>query len=88
MECQLTLLIEKLLVFLFFLLILIDVFRPFPGYKTVRLIKKQTQSGREYYYCFADFENSIQSTIALNTLQVNFIYSFSLIVLIKNIGNV
>lgn len=45
------------------------VFRPFPGFQEVRLIKKETKSGRQFYFCFVDFENSYQSTIAINTLQ-------------------
>ena len=47
-----------------------DVFRPFPGFQEVRLIRKETKGGREFYFCFVDFENSLQSTIAMNTLQV------------------
>jgi hypothetical protein len=35
----------------------------------VRLIRKKTKTGREFYFCFVDFENSLQSTIALKTLQ-------------------
>ena len=46
-----------------------DIFRPFPGFQCIRLIKKTTMSGREYLLCFVDFENVLQSTIALNTLQ-------------------
>ena len=45
------------------------IFRPFPGFIDVRLIKKQAPSGRVYYYCFIDFKNPLQATIALNTLQ-------------------
>lgn len=45
------------------------IFRPFPGFQSVRLIPKKTKSGREFFLCFVDFENSLQSTIALNTLQ-------------------
>jgi len=45
-----------------------DIFRPFPGFVTVRLIKKKSDTGREFYYCFIDFENSLQATIALKTL--------------------
>ena len=47
-----------------------DVFRPFPGYIEVRLIKKEAKSGRSYALCFVDFENPLQATIALHTLQV------------------
>ena len=63
--------------------VLQDVFRPFPGYIEVRLIKKETKSGRQFYLCFVDFENPLQATIALHTLQVssplNFVSKFSLL---------
>ncbi|KAL4510132.1 hypothetical protein ABPG72_010325 [Tetrahymena utriculariae] len=45
------------------------IFRPFPGFQAVRLIRKRTQAGREFYFCFVDFESALQSTIALKTLQ-------------------
>lgn len=48
----------------------LDVFRPFPGYICARLISKETKSGRKYYYCFVDFENSVQASICMQTLQV------------------
>jgi len=35
----------------------LDIFRPFPGFQCIRLIKKTTMSGREYLLCFIDFEN-------------------------------
>lgn len=44
------------------------IFRPFPGYKSLRLIQK-TKNGQNTILCFADFENSLQSTICINTLQ-------------------
>jgi len=46
-----------------------DIFRPFPGFQCIRLIKKTTPTGREFFLCFVDFENVLQSTIAMNTLQ-------------------
>jgi len=46
-----------------------DVFRPYPGYKEVRLIKKEGKNGRKFYFCFVDFETSLQAAIALQTLQ-------------------
>ncbi len=49
--------------------LILDIFRPFPGFLNVRLIKKISQSGREFYFCFVDFENSLQSTIAMDTVQ-------------------
>jgi RNA recognition motif-containing protein len=44
------------------------IFRPFPGYKNLRLIQKE-KNGENTYLCFVDFENSYQSTICINTLQ-------------------
>mmetsp|Transcript_5002 Transcript_5002/g.4209 ORF Transcript_5002/g.4209 Transcript_5002/m.4209 type:complete len:97 (-) Transcript_5002:185-475(-) len=35
------------------------IFRPFPGFQEVRLIKKETKNGRQFYFCFVDFENSL-----------------------------
>ena len=44
------------------------IFRPFPGYKSLRLIQKE-KNGENTILCFVDFENSLQSTICINTLQ-------------------
>ena len=44
------------------------IFRPFPGYKSLRLIHKE-KNGENTILCFVDFENSLQSTICINTLQ-------------------
>ncbi|KAM3128926.1 hypothetical protein pb186bvf_018983 [Paramecium bursaria] len=43
--------------------------KPFPGYERVRLIKKQTQKGREYFLCFVDFEDAQYAAIAMQTIQ-------------------
>lgn len=32
-----------------------DVFRPYPGFQQIRLIRKSTSTGREYLLCFVDF---------------------------------
>ena len=45
------------------------VFRPFPGYIQSRLIPKTTKTGRKYFFCFVDFEDKAQATIAMQTLQ-------------------
>ena len=45
------------------------IFRPFPGFIQARLIPKLTKNGRKYYFCFIDFENHWQASIALQTLQ-------------------
>jgi RNA recognition motif-containing protein len=44
------------------------VFRPFPGFKSVRLITRD-KKGEKSVLCFADFEDITQSTICINTLQ-------------------
>jgi outer membrane receptor for ferrienterochelin and colicin len=33
------------------------------------LIRKTANNNREYFLCFVDFENSIQASIAMTTLQ-------------------
>lgn len=37
----------------------LDIFRPYPGFQRVRLIKKTTPKGRDFYLCFVDFNDSI-----------------------------
>ncbi len=44
------------------------IFRPYPGYKGLRLIEKE-KNGKKTYIGFVDFENVIQSTVCINTLQ-------------------
>ena len=44
------------------------IFRPFPGYKSLRLIHNE-KNGENTLILFVDFENSLQSTICINTLQ-------------------
>jgi hypothetical protein len=44
------------------------IFRPFPGFKSVRLITRE-KNGQKSIICFADFEDISQSTICINTLQ-------------------
>jgi hypothetical protein len=44
------------------------IFRPFTGFKSVRLIAKE-KSGEKTLICFADFNNILQSTVCINTLQ-------------------
>lgn len=44
------------------------IFRPFPGFKSARLIVKD-KNGEKSIICFADFEDVYQSTICINTLQ-------------------
>ena len=44
------------------------LFRPFVGFKSVRLITRE-KNGQNSLICFADFENVLQSTICINTLQ-------------------
>ena len=45
------------------------IFRPYPGYKECRLIQKETASGRQFYFCFADFDNKANASVAMQTLQ-------------------
>jgi len=45
------------------------IFRPFPGFKQLRLIPRENKDGHKVYLCFADFENTEQTTIVVNTLQ-------------------
>lgn len=44
------------------------IFRPFVGFKTVRLIPREKRQGEKVMLCFADFENTLQTTIVINTL--------------------
>jgi RNA recognition motif-containing protein len=44
------------------------IFRPFPGFKSVRLINRE-KNGQKSLICFADFEEVSQSTLCINTLQ-------------------
>ena len=48
---------EKSLVILLFVINLLDIFRPFPGFKSVRLIHREKKPGEKVILCFADFEN-------------------------------
>jgi len=45
------------------------IFRPFPGFKTVRLIPRESKQGERVLLCFADFETTLQTTVVINTLQ-------------------
>ena len=56
----------------------IDMFRPFPGFKSVRLIPRDKKNGEKVIFCFADFENTLQTTMVINTLQVVLFISNSL----------
>ena len=60
----------------------LDIFRPYPGYICARLIVKESKNGRKFYYCFVDFENSVQASIAMQTLQVSELNFLSLLVLL------
>lgn len=44
------------------------LFRPFPGFRSVRLISRD-KNGQKSLICFADFEDIVQSTVCINTLQ-------------------
>jgi len=61
----------KLLVFFSIVLTFLDIFRPFPGFRSIRLIPRDTKNGEKVLFCFADFETTLQTTLVINTLQVN-----------------
>lgn len=44
------------------------IFRPFPGFQNIRIIPKE-KNGKKTIICFVDFENIIQSTLCIQTLQ-------------------
>jgi hypothetical protein len=44
------------------------IFRPFRGFKSVRLIPREKAPDEKVILCFADFENALQTTIVINTL--------------------
>ena len=68
-EFHLMPLIEKLLVNIInHFIIILDIFRPFPGFKSVRLIPREKKPGEKVIFCFADFENAFQTTLVINTL--------------------
>ena len=46
-----------------------DIFRPFRGFKSVRLIPREISADEKVILCFADFETSFQTTLVINTLQ-------------------
>jgi RNA recognition motif-containing protein len=47
------------------------IFRPFPGYQSLRIITKESKQNpsRLYNLCFVEFDNKYQATFALNHLQ-------------------
>ena len=45
------------------------IFRPFPGFLSARLIPKTSKNDRKYFFCFVDFENHIQASVTMQTLQ-------------------
>jgi len=48
---------------------LAHIFRPYPGFKQLRLVPRETKEGHKVHFCFADFETEEQTTIVVNTLQ-------------------
>ena len=55
--------------FFFVVACLADIFRPFKGFKSVRLIPREINADEKVILCFADFENDFQTTLVINTLQ-------------------
>jgi len=47
------------------------IFRPFPGYQSLRILTKESKQNpsRVYNLCFVEFDNKYQATFALNHLQ-------------------
>jgi hypothetical protein len=48
-----------------------DIFRPFVGFREVRLVNKESRhpGGDPHVLCFVDFDSPAQATIALEALQ-------------------
>jgi len=46
------------------------IFRPFPGYQSVRILRKESKQNpsRAYNLCFIEFDSKYQATIAMNAL--------------------
>ena len=44
------------------------MFRPYSGFRNVRLITRE-KNGKKSLICFVDFEDVIQATLCINTLQ-------------------
>lgn len=44
------------------------IFRPFPGFKSVRLIPREKRTDEKVIFCFADFDSKFQTTLVINTL--------------------
>jgi len=47
------------------------LFRPFPGYQSLRILQKESKQnpGRTYQLCFVEFNNRYQATTAMHSLQ-------------------
>jgi len=47
------------------------IFRPFPGYQSLRVLSKESKQNplRTYNLCFVEFDNKVQSTVAMFALQ-------------------
>lgn len=47
------------------------IFRPFPGFQTVRLLKRESTQypNKTFHLCFIEFDNKYQATCAMNTVQ-------------------
>ena len=44
------------------------IFRPYPGFRGLKLIENE-KNGQKRIICFVDFDNIIQITVCINTLQ-------------------
>jgi len=47
------------------------IFRPFPGYQSLRILTKESKQSPNRFYtlCFVEFDNKYQATFAMNHLQ-------------------
>jgi hypothetical protein len=47
------------------------IFRPFPGYQSLRLLTKESKqdANRRFVLCFVEFDNKYQATISMHALQ-------------------
>jgi hypothetical protein len=41
------------------------LFRPYPGYRQLRLIPRDNKDGKRVYLCFADFETTEQTSVVV-----------------------
>jgi RNA recognition motif-containing protein len=59
------------------------IFRPFPGFKNVKLSKNNSEgvskSSNSSIFCYVEFENAQQTTVVINTIQVSNQFFFEIL---------